>query len=273
MPADFYIPIWMRGTPLADIYRTQYEVTGDAVLALEDVRASDTYRQIFAGNVRPDGSLRYDENTYQNILESFEDTLLSAGLNPDIFGSQMIAMLEGNTSPAEFATRVESVRSRMLSSNALPQVAQFYTDSYGIEMTDSAILASLLDPDIGEGIVSERLAVSEIGAEAAIRNFDIDLGFAQMLSGYGIEGQYQAAEFFGQAATVVPTMSILAARHADPNDVFDLNTFIDASLRDDPAELRRMSRLRAQERSTFTGGAQLDYVRTQSGGTTGLAQQ
>ena len=157
---DFYIPIWMRGTPLAFIYEDAYAETGDALLALEDVRASDTYSYYFAGNVRDDGSLRYDENTYQNIMESYEDTIISSGLNPDIFRDQMVGMLEGNTSPAEFNTRVESVRSRMLSSNAIPEVAAFYSENYGIDMTDNAILASLLDPDIGEGIVSERLAVS-----------------------------------------------------------------------------------------------------------------
>jgi hypothetical protein len=270
---DFYIPIWMRGTPLAFIYEDAYGETGDSLLALEDVRASDAYSSLFAGNVRPDGSLRYEENTYQNIMESYEDTIISAGLNPDIFRDQMVGMLEGNTSPAEFNTRVESVRSRMIGSNALPEVAAFYADNYGIEMTDSAILASLLDPDIGEGIVSERLAVSEVGAEAAVRNFDIDLGFAQMLTQYGIEGQYQAAEFFGQAGQIVPAMSVLAARHADPNDTFDLDTFAAAALRDDPIQLRRMSRLRSQESSTFTGGAQVDYVRGQSGGVTGLAQR
>ena len=271
--ADFYIPIWMRGTPLAGLYETAYIETGDSVLALEDVRASAAYSQLFAGNVRDDGSLRYDENTYQNIIESFEDTLLGAGLNPDIFREQMIAMLEGNTSPAEFNTRVESVRSRMLSSAALPQVAAFYAENYGIEMTDQAILASMLDPAVGEGLVTERLAISEIGAEAAVRNFDVDLDFATMLNRYGVEGQFQAAEFFGQAASMLPTLTTLAARHADPDDDFSLGEFAAGTIQDDPFQRRRISRLRAQERSTFTGGAQLEYTRDRQGGVSGLAVQ
>jgi hypothetical protein len=64
---------------------------------------------------------------------------------------------------------------------------------------------------------------------------------------------------------------VLANRHADPDDEFHLEQFDNADLFQDPQQRRRMGRLLAQERASFTGGAQLDFAKSQTGGVTGLA--
>jgi len=82
----------------------------------------------------------------------------------------------------------------------------------------------------------------------------------------------EAQQFFGNAAMLVPTLSVLASRNADPDDDFDLTEFTQAQIFDDPTQRRRMRRLLAQETASFTGGAQIEFRRGQTGGVAGLAQ-
>ncbi len=67
------MPAWMQGTALADEWMSVWLETGDGVLALEAIRRHNSYDEVFEGNRREDGSLRYDEGTYLGIVESFED--------------------------------------------------------------------------------------------------------------------------------------------------------------------------------------------------------
>jgi hypothetical protein len=85
---------------------------------------------------------------------------------------------------------------------------------------------------------------------------DIDLGRVRQL--------------FQQADAMMPALSVLAARHADPDDNFDLNEFTAGTLYNDPEQARRIRTLIAQERSSFTGGKQIEYSGNKGGGLTGL---
>ena len=266
---DLLLPPWMQRTQLESVWRDAYIETGDASLAMEAVRRSTEYDQYFAGNRRDDGSLRYDENTYLAIIESYEDELLAVNVNPDLYRQRFPDLIAGLVSPSEFTTRVESMYEKVIES--APEIRDFYAANYGLDMTDSAIVASFLDPDIGQAVLDKRIAISEIGGEAATRGFDVTAMYAESLERSDMTRR-EAAGFFGEAATMVPALSVLAARHADPDDDFDLAEFTQASIFDDPEQRKRMRRLIAQESSTFTGGAQLEYKRGQSGGVTGLAQ-
>ena len=264
---SLFMPTWMTETGLADIWQEAYIETGDATLAIETVRHDSAYDAYFPGNRRDDGSLRYEEGVYFGILESYEDALLSVDVNPDLFKERFGDLIAGLVSPTEFVNRVESMYESVIESSA--QIRDFYANNYSIDMTDSAIVASFLDPDIGMAILDKRIAVSQIGGEASVRGFNVSKEYAESLQRSGI-GRGEAQEFFGDAASLVPTLSVLAARHADPDDDFNLEDFTQASLFDDPEQRRRMRRLIAQERSTFTGGAALDFRRGRTGGVTGL---
>jgi len=153
---------------------------------------------------------------------------------------------------------------------ASPEIRDFYAENYSMDLTDTAIVASFLDPDIGQAIIEKRIATSEIGGSAATRGFDVSLSYAQSLERADMSRR-EADSFFGQAATMVPALSVLDSRHADPDDDFDLNEFTQASLFDDPEQRRRMRRLISQENSAWTGGVQTDIVRSrETGGLTGL---
>jgi hypothetical protein len=265
---ELLMPQWMMGTPLGEIWSLAWEETGDPNLAMEAVRRSPEYDQTFAGNRREDGSLRYDENTYMGIVESYEDELLAVGINPDLYRSKFPDLISGLVSPAEFTTRVESMYERVI--EATPEIRDFYAANYGMDMTEAAIVASFLDPDIGQAVIEKRIATSEIGGSAATRGFDVSRDYAASLERSRMTLR-DADEFFGTAATMVPALSILASRHSDPDDDFDLNEFTTAMIQDDPQQRRRMRRLIAQENAAFTGGVQTDIARNRTtGGISGL---
>ena len=138
-------------------------------------------------------------------------------------------------------------------------------------MSREGIVASLLDQKVQSDILNRNITMAEIGGEAAQRDFDITTGFVDMLADQGFD-RGEANKLFGSAQRMLPMLGALASRHGDPDDSFDISEFTDAYL-NDPEQQKRITRLQAQEASTFTGGAQLDYVRGQSGGVTGLAQR
>ena len=64
-------------------------------------------------------------------------------------------------------------------------------------------------------------------------------------------GREGADRFFGEAANLLPTLSVLARRHEDPEDDFTLDDFVASDIHSDPLQARRMRRLVRQEQSQF----------------------
>ena len=275
------LPAWLQRHPgLSDQWVVNYiEAGGDANgefasrSATKAVRESDGYRQVFPAMFDDEGNMRFvsdPEATYERTMESYRNTMRSYNVNPDIFNEQFHALIEGSVSAGEFTQRTEAVYENVIES--APAIRDWYAENFSKDMTDEAIFASLIDGPRGPvslAILSDNITMAQIGGEAEMRGMDIDLSFADMLEDTGMT-RAGAQEFFGQAATLLPTLSVLAQRHADPDDEFDLDEFTQATVFDDPEQRQRMRRLVAQERSTFTGGGAIDFTRSQSGGITGL---
>lgn len=269
-PPNVFIPIWLRGTPLEQVYIDAWVETGDAMLAVEAVRADNRYDDYFAGNKRDDGSVRYDESTYQSLIEGFEDVLLSINVNPDLFSARFADLIEGAVSIPEFTQRVENVYERVI--DASPEVAARLNEYYGVGMGTNAIIASFLDPDVGSLILDKQIAVSEVGAEASKRGFNATKDFANRLYEAGTDTASEAAQFFSLAENMIPTLATLAARHDDPDDDFTLEEFAAGEIFNNPLQRRRTRLLLAQERATFGQSQEAAFTRAQTGGVAGLAR-
>lgn len=248
------IDVIMAGVPwlpraLAAVYAQMFIDTGDPELSKQAMRQSPVYEDYFAGNKRDDGTVRYEEEIYLGITESFDDALLGININPSLFRDQYGELIAGLVSPSEFSDRIDTVYERVLT--ASEQMKQYYSESYGIGMTTEALVASVLNPDIGQRVLENRLAISEIGGHAAFHDFGIDLDLATKLEQQGVTGQ-SAGSLFAEAASTVPILDVLARRHNDPDDQFDLNDFLSASVFGDPEERLKVRRLLARERSTFS---------------------
>jgi hypothetical protein len=266
-----YAPAWMRGTPLEQIWLQEWFETGDGQLAMEAVRRSPAYDEILAGNRREDGSLRYDENTYFGLIESYEDSLLSVNLNPDIFREFFSENIEGLVSPTEFAGRVNRVYERVIQS--IPETAAWAADIFGLDLSVEGILAMAVDPRIGEMILDRRIAMSEVGGAAASKNFTVGADLAEKMVTYGLDTAAESQDYFAQAKTIVPALEVLSRRHADPDDDFDLTEFTNATLFGDPEQRRRMRRLMDQERASFGPDRSLTIAQNQEGSLTGLFEK
>ena len=258
---------WMNDEMLT-AYEGSWSEFEDTKNAIAAVRATGSYKSTFPGNFDPvSGQVRMSETEYFATKASFDAALEGIGVNSTFFQDEWISALEGEVSPNEMLTRIEAAYERII--DAAPEIRDFYSKNYGIDMSDAAILASALSPRIGESILNKQISIAEIGGSAAQRGFDISGGFAEQLA--NIRGLDEDS-FFGEARGLIPAINILQARHADPDDEFDLEDVASAFLFDDPETRRMIRRLQAQESSTFTGGATIDYKRTQAGGLSGLTE-
>ena len=247
-------------------------VVNAANTATESVRSSPEYDSYFPGLRREDGSLRYEYNpeaTYYNNIESFRNAVEGVGVNAGILEEEYIDLIEGDVSPQEFTQRVNVLYDRVLSAGS--DIRNWYGEEWGIDMTNSGIIASLMSDRVGTAVLEKRLTMAEIGGEAASRNFDLTTQFVDMLEAEGMN-RADADRLFGSAESMLPVLGALAARHGDIDDTFDITEYAEGAFLQDPEQSRRIQRLAAQESSTFTGGAQVDITRSrETGGLTGLA--
>lgn len=269
-------PHWMSQVMYDEWLRLYADAGGSGVAGSAD-RATEQFRDLpqydawFPGIRREDGALRYPSNpeaTYYNNIASYRNTVEGLLIDPDVFNEDYINLIEGDTSPAEFAQRANAEHERILSSGV--DTREWYANSLGLNMTDEGLLASLLSPRVEQAVFERRITMAEIGGQASMRNFDITTEFVGLLEQAGMDLR-EAQQMFGSADRMLPMLGALAARHGDPDDTFDIREFAQAATLDDPEQLARLDRLRAQEESTFTGGKQLEVASSrETGGLTGL---
>ncbi len=258
--------------PLVRIYEAEYVASGDAELAWAKVRASSEYDTFLPGMRRDDGSLRLrDEQAYFAVMEGYADVFRSYNLNPGFFENKFVGLLVGDVSPEELdVDRIGPVFERVI--EASPAIIEDYVARYGLELTPEAIIAGILDPDLGDKIINRQITISEIAGEGAESGFGISDALVSQLYRAGTDRR-EADRLFSQAANVIPVLSTLARRHADVDDTFDLEEFVSADIFSDPKQRSRMRRLLAQERSLFANvGAQTAFARQRVGGITGLRE-
>lgn len=242
---------------LLDIFADAWADTGDVNLALAQMRADPTYDTFFPGNRREDGSLRLSEAEYFSRVDAYNKAFRSWGLNPELFKGKYATLIAGDVTGATLANRIAAAHEQIL--HQMPQVREVYARYAGIELSDEAILATFLDPDVADGILSRRIAVSQVGAEGEARGFTVNLPFAERLHFAGVD-QQRAREFFTSAEGRVPTLDELARRFADPDPDFDIVEFAEAAVFGSASQERRVRRLLAAEASLFSD--QLGTVRT-----------
>ena len=234
---------------LVKVFADAWAETGDQAQALARMRADPLYDQFFPGNRRNDGSLRMSEAEWFSTMEAYRRLFIEFGVNPDLFEGRFQELMEGSVSPNELAGRLGSAYELIITN--IPEVKEFYARMFGLKMSDAAIFASFLDPDIGNDILSRRISIAQVGGEGLARGFDVTDAFAGRLADAGVD-QLQARQLFTNAEGVVPTLNELARRFSDPDSDFDIEEFADASIFGDATQRRRIRRLFASETSLFS---------------------
>jgi hypothetical protein len=253
---------------LVAVFASAWAQYGDPDIALAAVRQDASYDSYFPGIKRPDRSLRMTEQEYMAQRDAYSILLLEYGINPAIFENRFTNLIAGDVSADEFATRLESAYTQIVSN--FDQVRQIYSQYYGIEMTNEAIFASFIDEDVSQAILDRRIAVAQVGGAAAVQGLGLTANYAERLVNAGLS-QSEALNFFGRAANQLPTLSRLATRYNDPDSSVDVTEFADFGIFQDPTQTARFRRLLAAETSSFTAQ---EFARFgQSGTIEGLEQR
>lgn len=238
---------------ILQLFAEEWSKTGDPNVAISNVRRTTAYDTAFPGNKRPDGTVKFDEVTYQGLRESYIGTLAEFGVprntSVDLLDDRFTALVEGEVSAREFAQRVGAVFQGVQEN--IPEVTEFYRENFGLELTPEAIFVGALDPTVGEEIVSGRITTAQIGGEAARAGFEITSEFAQRLQRAGIS-QAQARQLFTTAQTELPRLQELQARGGvEQPEEFTLEQFTQAAVFQSPEELEQIRLLEAEEASRF----------------------
>ena len=266
---------------LIRIYATAYSENQNSDVALSAVRQSEEYETYFPKNIRIDGTIRLSESDYASVKESYGLTIEDYGMNKDYFENTFATLIEKGISPNEFRQRVASASDGITQN--IPAVREYYATNFNLDLNDNQILASVIDPDIGQAIIEGRITQAQIGGEAQARGFNLNADEVQALERAGLT-QAQARQLFAAAEQEVPRLATLARRF-EPESIdetetvtpgglteregYDIEEFVEAQVFGSAAEKERVRRLQAQEESLSSpiGGAA-----RKGGRVTGLTQ-
>jgi len=266
---------------LIRIYATAYSENQNSDVALSTVRQSEDYETYFPKNIRIDGTIRLSESDYASVKESYGLTIEDYGMNKDYFENTFATLIEKGISPNEFRQRVASASDGITQN--IPAVREYYATNFNLDLNDNQILASVIDPDIGQAIIEGRITQAQIGGEAQARGFNLNADEVQALERAGLT-QAQARQLFAAAEQEVPRLATLARRF-EPESIdetetvtpgglteregYDIEEFVEAQVFGSAEEKERVRRLQAQEESLSSpiGGAA-----RKGGRVTGLTQ-
>jgi hypothetical protein len=249
---------------LAILYADKWIDSDDRELAMAAVTTSPTLETYFPGLRRPNGTLRTTIPEYLGTMAAYEQVILSAGVNPSFFASQMIAAFTGEVSPGELASRIAAIEEDVISKEQ--EIQEMYSTFYGVAMTREALIASAMDPAISKGILERRIAIAEVGGAAALSRFAITQNTATALYNTGVR-RAQAQELFRAAGEILPDLSQAGFRQGEGE--IGIEDFVSAEGLGDVAQRQRLRRTLAGEQANFSerGGFAADE---RTGAVTGL---
>lgn len=262
---------WLKGKgSLLQTYTDSYIETGNAEFAIATVRQSEEYPLFYPGIRRDDGSLRMTETQYEQTREGYFRVFLENGLNPTVFdqAGKVAQLIAGDVSVSEFRTRVERTRQAFIDNPLAEEIKRYYSTNFGVDVNDQAVLVAGLDPDMSVAILTNQIAQSELGAEAALRNLDLNTQQAQRLLQAGIT-QEGASRLFARSADKIASLNRLSRQQARTAPI-TLESIIQTDVFQDPAEARRQQAILAQQASLST--LQTGAARTQAGAVIGLEE-
>jgi hypothetical protein len=261
---------------LLNIYVASFVESGnDEQQAIQAVRTSNAYQTYYPGNLNPDGiTTKYNEAEYTQVVDGYSRKFEAIGINPDIIltNDRKKQLIENVVSPDELGTRVNTVYTNILT--GIPAVKEFYQRNFARTLTDEEIIASAIDPKIGQqllagtiaarDVVSQNVVRAQIGGQALLSGTNISIEAVEALRQQGIDPQ-AARQAFNQV------QNIQQQALAQGRDIPDVQDIVEGLQLGDVQDFKAVSNILRQQ--VAGSSAQAGARTTQTGAVTGILEQ
>lgn len=238
--------------------------TGSIDLAIAQGRASEDYAKTFPGIKREDGSLRMTEIQYLEVKDAMKDSLRNYNLNPDIFENEIIDAIQGDVDIQEFQGRLQFGYEQLISNRDV--VLEVYKAEYGMDLTEEALFAMFISPEIATSVLENQILVSQILAEAEVADITLGKSTVQDFISAGIS-QEQARSLFRETEQLSGLTGVAAQMGQDLSEE-DIASGL-AGLSPEQLGLIKSAEARSASQSSIQAGA----ATTQAGQVTGLIEE
>ena len=238
--------------------------SGSIDLAIAQGRASEDYAKTFPGIKREDGSLRMTEIQYLEVKDAMADSLRNYNLNPDIFQNEIIDAIQGDVDIQEFQGRLQFGYEQLISNRDV--VLEVYKAEYGMDLTEEALFAMFISPDIATAVLENQILVSQILAEAEVADITLGKSTVQDFISAGIS-QEQARGLFRETEQLSGLTGVAAQMGQDLSEE-DIASGL-AGLSPEQLGLIKSAEARSASQSAVQAGA----ATTQAGQVTGLVEE
>jgi hypothetical protein len=265
--ADTYGRLMVQGFSAAEaLNKLKYDKTVDPITG-KPWNAAYTVR--FAGNAArvAKGMNAYDEGTYLEVENTYDETLRKYGLSNLISPDKAVAQAKyaeymGNgIAPTEFAERIQTVADRVI--NMDPAIkAQF--QAYYPSLTNTDLVSYFLDPKETLPVLKNKVTAAEIGAVAGAAKYGIDETRAMDLAKFGVTRE-QALTGYQDVAEAVPTGTKLSGIYNEEGIKYGQSVAEDEYLKQDAQAKLKRNRLASKERAMFSGQSGVDQNSLQRG--------
>ena len=238
--------------------------SGSIDLAIAQGRASEDYAKTFPGIKREDGSLRMTEIQYLEVKDAMKDSLRNYNLNPDIFQNEIIDAIQGDVDIQEFQGRLQFGYEQLINNRDV--VLEVYRAEYGMDLTEEALFAMFISPEIATSVLENQILVSQILAEAEVADITLGKSTVQDFISAGIS-QEQARGLFRETEQLSGLTGVAAQMGQDLSEE-DIASGL-AGLSPEQLGLIKSAEARSASQSAVQAGA----ATTQTGQVTGLIEE
>ena len=235
---------------ILNIILENWITTGDINLAVAQGRASDDFAKAFPGIKREDGSLRMTEIQYLELKDAMKDELRNYNLNPDVFANEITEAIAGDVDIQEFKGRLQFGYEQLINNRDI--VLEVYRAEYGMDLTEEALFAMFISPEIATSVLENQILVSQILAEAEVADVSLGKATVQEFISAGI-GQEQARALFRETEQLTGLTRVAGAAGMELTEE-EIATGL-AGLSPDQLGLIRSVEARAASESAIQAGA------------------
>lgn len=235
---------------ILNIILENWITSGDINLAVAQGRASDDFAKAFPGIKREDGSLRMTEIQYLELKDAMKDELRNYNLNPDVFANEITEAIAGDVDIQEFKGRLQFGYEQLINNRDI--VLEVYRAEYGMDLTEEALFAMFISPEIATSVLENQILVSQILAEAEVADVSLGKATVQEFISAGI-GQEQARALFRETEQLTGLTRVAGAAGMELTEE-EIATGL-AGLSPDQLGLIRSVEARAASESAIQAGA------------------